>query len=145
MTSRTAEIETLAQRLVALEAALDGSADAQASASVRVIENLRKHLIKLTGIHGFRSLLSRALTLAKEEVPSLNSVQVSANGSLQGLEGIDHSPKNGAAEQAGIVLVAHLVELLVTFIGAPLTLRLLREEWPDASLGKAASGIEDKP
>ena len=145
MNMASPEVQDLAGQLVAFEAALDGSADAHASAPVRVIENVREHLIKLTGVHGFRSLLSRALTLAREEVPSLASLQVTANGSLEGYEGIDHSPKAGAAGQAGIVLVAHLVELLVTFIGAPLTLRLLREKWPDASLGEAASRIEDKP
>jgi CheY-like chemotaxis protein len=81
---------------------------------------LRLRLIKLAGVEGFRSLLSRALTLAKPEVPSLNMVQVLADGSVEGFDGIEGSEATGAATQAGTVLVAHLLELLMTFIGAPL-------------------------
>ena len=33
------------------------------------------------------------------------------------------------------MVVAHLLGLLVTFIGEPLTLRLVRDAWPDASVG----------
>lgn len=145
MNTASPEIENLARQLVAFEAAHDGSADAEASVAVRVIEDLREHLIKLTGVHGFHSLLSRALTLAKTEVPSLSTVHVSAEGSLEGFDGIDHNPKAGAAGQAGIILVAHLLELLVTFIGAPLMLRLLGDKWPAASLGQAPLRTEDKP
>jgi hypothetical protein len=47
--------------------------------------------------------------------------------------------------QAGTVLVAHLLELLVTFIGAPLTLNLVRDKWPDASMGGADLRTEEKP
>ncbi len=40
---------------------------------------------------------------------------------------------NGGVE-AAVAITAHLLGLLVTFIGEPLTLRLVREAWPDASL-----------
>ena len=144
MSTASPEIQDLARRLLAFEAAHDNSSDARADVAVQVIEELRMPLIRLTGVDGFRSLLSRALTLAKAEVPSLNMVQVSADGSLEGFDGIDHTLKAGAAGQAGIILVAHLLELLVTFIGAPLTLRLLGDKWPDASLGQAPLRTEDK-
>ena len=102
------------------------------------------HLVRLTGVDGFRSLLSRALTLAKKEVPSLNMIQIAADGSVKGFGGLEQSEVTGAAEQAGIVLVAHLLELLVTFIGAPLTLRLVYDKWPDASMEGADSRTEEK-
>jgi hypothetical protein len=41
--------------------------------------------------------------------------------------------------------VAHLLDLLVTFIGAPLTLRLLRNKWPDASMDRTDLRTEEKP
>jgi hypothetical protein len=132
------EIQGLARRLLAFEAAQDNSSAARGAVAVQVIEELRVHLIRFAGVDGFRSLLSRALTLAKAEVPSINMVQVRADGSLEGFDGIEQSHEAGAAGQAGIVLVAHLLELLVTFIGAPLTLRLLRDKWPDASMDQAA-------
>jgi hypothetical protein len=36
--------------------------------------------------------------------------------------------------EATVALTAHFLELLVTFVGEALTLRLLREAWPDALL-----------
>ncbi len=135
MSTASPEIQELARRLLAFEAAHDNSSDARVDVAVQVIEELRLRLIRLAGVDGFRSLLSRALTLAKAEVPSLKMVQVGADGSLEGFDRIEGSQEEeaGAATQAGIVLVAHLLELLVTFIGEPLTLRLVRDKWPDAS------------
>lgn len=33
--------------------------------------------------------------------------------------------------EAAVAITAHLLGLLVAFIGVPLTVRLLRESWPD--------------
>ncbi len=146
MSTASPEIQDLARRLLAFEAAHDNSSDARVDVAAQVIEELRLRLIKLAGVDGFRSLLSRALTLAKAEVPSLNMVRVGADGSLEGFDGIEQSQEAGAAEQqAGIVLVAHLLELLVTFIGAPLTLSLVRDKWPDASMDGADLRTGGKP
>ena len=49
------------------------------------------------------------------------------------------------AGQAGMVLVTHLLELLVVFIGAPLTLRLVRDKWPEASMDGTDLRAEGKP
>ena len=146
MSTASPEIQDLARRLLAFEAAHDNSSAAGVEVAVRVIEELRMRLIKLAGVDGFRSLLSRALTLAKAEVHSLSMVQVRADGSVEGFDGIEGSQEEaGAATQAGIVLVANLLELLVTFIGAPLTLRLVRDKWPDASMAGADLRGEEKP
>ncbi len=123
MSTASPEIQDLARRLLAFEAVSDNSSDAGVDVAVQVIEELRLRLIRLAGVDGFRSLLSRALTLAKAEVPSLEMVQVSADGSVEGFDGIEQSREaEAAAQQAGIILVAQLLDLLVTFIGAPLTL-----------------------
>jgi hypothetical protein len=144
MSIASPEIQDLARQLLAFEAADKHSSDPRADVAVQVIQELRTHLIRLTGVDGFRALLSRALTLAKAEVSSLNMAQVRSDGSLEGFDGIEQSQEAGAAGQAGIVLLAHLLELLVTFIGAPLTLRLVRDKWPDASMDGANQRTEEK-
>jgi hypothetical protein len=143
MSTASPEIQDLARRLLAFEATNEGSSDARALVAVRVIEDLREHLIKLTGVHGFRSLLSRALTLSKAEVPSLYMVEVSADGSLKGFGEIERTQGTFEALETEVVLVAHILELLVTFIGKALTLRLLRDKWPDASMDEAALRTEE--
>jgi hypothetical protein len=99
-------------------------------AAFRVCEKLRQPLSTLAGATGYRSLISRALTLAKKEAPSLGEVQVKEDGSLErtgAIELMDEAAKKGEA-----LLVAQLLGLLVTFIGQALTLGLVRDLWPDA-------------
>ena len=145
MSTASPRIQDLARRLLSFEAAHDNSSDARVDVAVQVIEELRVRLIRLAGVDGFRSLLSRALAQAKAEVASLNMVHVRPDGSLEGFDGIEQSKEAGVAGQAGIILVAHLLELLVTFIGAPLTLRLVRDKWPDASMDGSDLRAEEKP
>jgi hypothetical protein len=145
MSTASPEIQDLARRLLAFEAKHLNSSDARVDVAVQVIEELRMRLIRFAGVDGFRSLLSRALALAKAEVPSLNIVHVGADGSLEGFDGIEGSEGAGTATQAGIILVAHFLELLVTFIGEPITLRLVRDKWPEASLDGADLRTEEKP
>ena len=59
-------------------------------------------------------------------------MQVRADGSLEGFDGAGHDQDAGPGGEAGVVVVAQLLGLLVTFIGEPLTLRLVRDAWPDA-------------
>ena len=89
----------------------------------RVCDKLRRPLTTLAGAAGFRSLLARALTLAKRESPALSAWEVKTDGSLEGL--------NGDAAPLGAVLIAHLIGLMITFIGESLTLRLLLDVWKD--------------
>ena len=145
MSMASPQNQELARRLIMFEAARANSSDAPVDVAVQVIEGLRMRLTKLAGVDGFRSLLSRALTLSKAEVPSLNIVQIRSDGSLEGFDGIEGSEATGAATQAGTVLVAHLLELLVTFIGAPLTLSLVCDKWPDASMDGTDLRTEENP
>jgi hypothetical protein len=89
---------------------------------------LRQPLITLAGVAGFRSLLSRALTLARVEAPRLSAVQVAADGSLQGLN--EHRPQVDAdqAREAGIILITQLLGLLVRVVGEAVTLQLVTSE-----------------
>ena len=144
MSTASPELQALARQLLAFEAKHDHSPEARVDVATQVIEELRLRLIRLAGVDGFRSLLSRALTLAKAEAPSLKVAQVGADGSVEGLDDIEQSPEAGA-RQAGTILVAHLLQLLVTFMGTPLTLRLVRDAWPDASMDGADLRSEEKP
>ncbi len=119
------KIWDVAQRLLSLESAAESRSNANTYTALIVSEKLRRRLSTLAGTAGFRSLLMRALTLAKREAQVLDGVQVKEDGSLEGL--------NGEEAEAGAVLIAHLVGLLETFIGESLTLRLLNDIWPDLS------------
>ena len=74
----------LALRLLAYEGVAGNASEPTEFAAFRVCERLRQPLITLAGVAGFRSLLSRALTLARAEAPSLSAVQLTADGSLKG-------------------------------------------------------------
>lgn len=124
-------IRDLARQLLALEAANATTTDAHEAG--RVCEKLRVSLTRFAGADGFAALLRRALVLARADVPSLQNVKVSADGRLEGFEEIGATSGNLPSE-AATAITAHLLGLLVTFIGESLMLRLVRQAWPEASL-----------
>ena len=131
----------LARRLLAVEAASPSAADSRVHEAVRVCEKLRVSLTRFAGADGFTALLRRALALARAEVPALHGIAETANGSIEGLEGLAAHARN-VGNDAAVAITAHLLGLLVTFVGEPLTLRLMREAWPEASLNEQHSKIE---
>ena len=131
----------LAQRLISYQSAADKTSEPTKFAAFSVCETLRQPLYALAGEAGFRSLLSRALTLARAEAPSLSAVQVAADGSLQGLDELE--PKD-QIEEGGVILIAQLIGLLLTFIGEALTLRMVQNVWPEAAFDSRDSQREKK-
>lgn len=123
----------LARRLLAAEALHPPAPDQDLHEAVRVCDKLRLSLTRFAGADGFASLLARSVALARVEVPSLSRITVKRDCSMDGLEALAADEADGGVEALGS-LTAHLLGLLVTFIGEPLTLRLVRESWPDASL-----------
>lgn len=113
----------LAQRLLLYEEVERGHAPTKMEPVCRVCDKLRRPLTTLAGGAGFRSLLARALTLAKQEAPALGAWEVKSDGSLAGM--------NGEAALSGAVLIAHLIGLMMTFIGESLTMRLVHDVWVD--------------
>lgn len=125
--------------------------EAQTEAVERALNKLRLHLSKTIGQEGFRTLLARALALTTPQFPNLGSIQINADGSLNGLPGTAgaHSKitQNEAQStqsyetpstatmanpiEGATALLAHLIALLVTFIGEDLTLRILSALWPE--------------
>jgi hypothetical protein len=133
MDNSSALARDLARRLLAVEAARKSATDAHMHEAVRVCEKLRISLTRLAGSDGFTSLLRRALALARADVPAVETVKLKPDGSLEGLEVLAVDATNGGPE-AAVAITAHLLGLLMTFIGEPLTLQLVREAWPDGSL-----------
>lgn len=130
----------LTRRLLAYEAIAGKTSEPTQSAALRVYEKLRRPLFTLIGVAGFRSLASRALTLAQTEAPGLSVVQVTADGSLQGLGELDQQIEKDLAEEGGAILIAQLLGLLSTFVGIAFALRLVQDAWPDAAFGDHNSG-----
>ncbi|MEK6701796.1 MAG: hypothetical protein AABZ53_06005 [Planctomycetota bacterium] len=108
---------------------------------VLVSERLRVALTRFAGADGFTSLLRRAMVLASAEVPALRVVRVSTTGRLEGLEDVAFQPDIGM--DAAVAITAQVLELLITFIGEPFTMRLVRDAWPNESLDGPLSRIED--
>jgi len=151
----------LVQRLLTQEAAGSQDQEVLIEAAEHVAEKLRAHLSKRIGQEGFRTLLVRALTLATGQFPPLSAVRVGADGSLIGLRRsispgvpdtrtssketrIEARLKEIQAREAhsetvdgAVVLLATFLELLVTFIGEDLTLRILSAIWPEAAFDEA--------
>jgi hypothetical protein len=129
-----------AERLIAYETRENNSSETKPLAAFLVDERLRPHLATLMGSLGFRALLSRALLLANAEVPWLRAVHVKTDGSLEGLNELKAHVGPEDFFKGSVVLLAQLLELLVTLIGEDLTLRLVGEIWPTLSLNNLDFG-----
>lgn len=123
----------LARQLLALEVEGHSGAHATGEEAIRVCDKLQTSLTRFAGPDGFTSLLRRAMTLAGAEVPELKSVKLEHDGCRTSFVAAVLASASGGSE-AAVAIIASLLELLVTFIGEPLTLRLVRESWPNASL-----------
>lgn len=155
MNSTSPKSLQLARELLALEAAglkhsttneKNGIPAGSADEAVRVCERLRDVLTAFAGIAGFQSLLTRALSLAQAQDRSLAGVRVLENGSLAGLEKIPGQAEPGAKQnRASQILVAQLLDLLVVFIGEPLTHQLVRDAWPQSPQGARPSKTKEIP
>ena len=128
-------MRALARRLLAVEAGRSTAAT-PARAADEVLQKLRVYLTRIIGPDGFRALKRRAVMLAAAEFPSLRSVDLDANGAVPDVIDLD-----GEGEIA-IAIIAHLLELLIVLIGESLTLRLIRDAFPDAS-GPPIGEVQD--
>ena len=125
MNRATPKLRIYAERLIANEMSQHASAKSKPTAAFAVIEKLSPHFGALMGAAGFRALLSRALVLAGAEVAWLGELHVKADGSFEGLNELVARTNPEQISNAGIVLLARLLGLLVSLIGDELTLQLL--------------------
>jgi hypothetical protein len=124
------DTQDLARRLLDYEAAAGDASGSTDAVIVRVCDKLRRPLSAIMGVADYRVLLSRALTLAKMEAPTLGVVKVTADGSLQGLGEISPQAEENRTGEAGVVLIAQLLGLFLAFLGEALTLQLVRDVSP---------------
>ncbi len=124
----------LAGRLLSDETGGKSAHLGASKAAAHFIEELRPVLSTLMGNGGFRALLSRAVALTRAEIPGLNSLNVKADGSLEGWEQSEGEVTPDELSNGSAVLLAQLFGLLVAFVGVKLTLRLVSEVRPSVSL-----------
>jgi hypothetical protein len=129
-----AALRQLALKVLAQHAGPAAGAEALAAAAHRAYDDLARVSAPLIGQVGVDALTGRALHLAQREYPWLAHTREpeQAEGPFaQVVVSLARQDPGVATEAAGAVF-ATFTGLLVTFIGEPLTLRLLRRAWPDA-------------
>jgi len=117
----------LARSLVAREADASATSLHTEPATVRVYEKLRRQLGSPVGVDGFQAIASRALALAKSQTPRLSAVQITENGGLRGLGEVEPEADPDEDGEAGIILIAQLLGLFLTFLGEATTLHLIED------------------
>ena len=138
---------TLAKRLLALEAGAAPDRDVLAASAVRVCEKLYQEIGQFIGPEGFNALLARALHLARSEFPFLKAVQVggdSGGNRLSGLTEVVIGRETPEATDGIAAVLGGFIDLLGTFVGSDLTLRMVHRRWPEVPTWPA-TGKEGKP
>jgi hypothetical protein len=128
-----AALRLLAARVLVNTSGRDAGAASVAIAAGRRFEELAGVLTPIIGQVGVGALAARALHVTRREYPWLghtrNPEQV--EGRFVGVSmSLEHQEPGLAADAAAAVL-AQFTALLVTMIGEPLTVRLMRQAWPD--------------
>jgi NDP-sugar pyrophosphorylase family protein len=121
-----------ARNLLAYEA-VPSTASAPAEPAISLVyEKLRRQLGAPVGVDGFQALASRALKLASSEVPSLSAVRITADGSLSDLSVLKSQTgeDNQRENEAGVIFIAHLLGLFLTFLGPATTRGLVQDIFP---------------
>ena len=129
-----AALRRLALKVLAQYAGPAAGAEGLAAAARRAYDDLARVSAPLIGQVGVNALTGRALHLAQRDHPWLVPTREPerAEGPFaQAMIHLERQDPAVAAEAAGAVF-ATFTGLLVTFIGEPLTARLLQKAWPDA-------------
>ena len=125
-------IRELASQLIAAEASAGTGPDFHVAALV--CSKLQLSLTRFAGADAFSALMRRSLGLSRAEIPALNGVKVGSEGCVEGLELVD-----GGLE-SGTTITANFLWLLITFVGEPGAMRLVKDVWPDLQLSELSKG-----
>jgi hypothetical protein len=115
-----------------------------AAAAEAACRKLGHRVARLVTFVACQALLARALHLARRDFPFLEGVRpgpspdVCLEGLAERLRGVEHA----RATEGLAAVLANVLGLLATFIGDEITMRLVRDAWPDARLGGADAGTE---
>jgi hypothetical protein len=120
------------QRILTREGGVDVDAGAVAAAARRTCEHLARQLAPLVGEGGVAAIYTRSLHLVQRQFPGLAPGRESAqrDGPFVRVEQFLAHQQPAVASAAAVALFTTVGELLASFIGEPLTMRLLREAWP---------------
>ncbi len=129
-----AALRRLALNVLTQQAGTGADAGAIAAAAQRAYDDLVRVSAPLIGEIGVAALIGRALHLAQRQYPWLADARaIEPTGGPFGPIVVCLQRQDPAvATEAAAALFAQLAGLLVTFIGEPLTLLLLRKAWPGA-------------
>jgi hypothetical protein len=134
VTSTTTASDSLARWLIRCETRDDDEAPAaRAAAAVRVFDKLSQRLAVLITPIGAEALLARAVHLSRATYPFLDHVEAKPKGTslIATLQAAAANVEPSQAQEGFVLVLGTLVGLLESFIGKDLTLRLLRDVWPD--------------
>jgi hypothetical protein len=132
----------IGERLVAIERRREAGAGGAARAAFRVCDKLRPLLSTLAGAAGHRSLLARAVVLARARAPWLAELELGEDGAVRFPVELESRIGSDEVARGGRVLVDELLGLLGALIGEALTLRLLRNVWPEIVFPPSSSTPE---
>jgi hypothetical protein len=108
-----------------------GSLGEERPAAAHVLERMDAVLWRVAGQVGSRTLMQRALAMARAEAPTLTGLRIPPDGPLAGAGWPLTTTTCSEPQHDQVVLVAQVLELLRIFIGERLTLQLVKEAWPE--------------
>jgi hypothetical protein len=134
MRNATAREHLLAHELVLRAAGTDQSPERLAEAALQVLGRLCVHLDGLIGPVGFDTLLRRGVYLAREEAPVLQGLGTGpllTKRPLEELETYLRGQTPAAVDRGLLSVLAEFIWVLAALVSEPLTLRLIRDAWPE--------------
>ena len=133
---RTERRRWVARGVLARHAVPAADATAVAAATSRAYDDLQRVLAPVIGNVGVAAMTDRALHLAAGEYPWLPRHQPGSPDTpfTQVIDALKRQDPILATEAAAAVLET-ILGLLTTFIGEPLTGRLVQQAWPHAASG----------
>ena len=136
MTASLPEVRSLARALFEGQSP-DSGADSQVEAAERVLRRLSDRISPLVGSAGFALLLQRALKRARAEHPWLGAVHVDQETpwGLVGMVDVAREVTPDDAAAAAQALITELIGLVARFLGADMAIRLVRQSFPEVTLG----------
>ena len=105
---------------------------AVADAAVNAWGKLSPRLANIFTIAGSDGLAKRAIFLAQRDFPALRGAE--SEPGLNGLRAALADFERAQAELVAETVLANIIALTVNFIGEELSLRAVRDVWPDAPL-----------
>ena len=144
MSRSTANSKDVAEAIVANETLGNGSSVGKLPAGCLAVEKLQPHLAALMGNTGFNSLINRARALGSTDFAWLGASPAKLEGFLDDLYEAGGQVEADEFREGCVILLSHLLGLLTAFIGQDLTLRLVREIWPELALKELEVGKGDK-